>query len=107
MWVSDLSGSNSHSYSLSKYLLFIFIAIGVITPTTVYSFRLPEIDFCPLGGPPGWFNRITGQNDRRYYGPPPPMLKPGFTPVPPVNWYPAAPIQQQPVYFPSRTRFNK
>jgi len=30
----------------------------------------PEIPFCPLGGPPGWFNRIAGDNDRYYWRPP-------------------------------------
>ncbi len=26
--------------------------------------RFPEFGFCPLGGPPGWFNRISGQTHR-------------------------------------------
>ena len=27
----------------------------------------PEFSFCPLGGPPGWVNRLTGQYDVRQY----------------------------------------
>lgn len=34
------------------------------------AFSFPEIPFCPLGGPPGWFNRIV--NDNTYGYPPPP-----------------------------------
>lgn len=35
------------------------------------SAGFPEIGFCPLGGPPGWINRLTGQHNRYYYAPPP------------------------------------
>ncbi len=34
----------------------------------------PEFDFCPLGGPPGWFNRMTGKYDQRYFYPPLPRV---------------------------------
>ena len=38
---------------------------------------LPEFPFCPLGGPTGWWNRLTDDDDRYYpppYYPPPPVL---------------------------------
>ena len=40
--------------------------------------RFPEFGFCPLGGPPGWFNRMTGQH-RKWY-PPPPAYGPPYPP---------------------------
>ena len=65
------------------------------------AFAFPELPFCPLGGPPGWFNRMTPDNDR-YYGPPPvrgwypapypPVYQPGYLPV-----YPVGPVTQ-PIY---------
>jgi len=55
----------------------------------------PEFDFCPLGGPTGWINRLTGEhNKRRYYYPPyytPAVLYPPLVPgtwQAPVNSYP-------------------
>ena len=30
---------------------------------TSSSFAFPELPFCPAGGPPGWFNRLTQNND--------------------------------------------
>jgi hypothetical protein len=30
------------------------------------SADLPELGFCPLGGPIGWFNRLTDRSDRVY-----------------------------------------
>jgi hypothetical protein len=62
----------------------------------------PEIPFCPLGGPPGWLNRIFDDDDHRYYpppyySPPPPVAAPywnrgGIYPYPPPNYrYPVPP----------------
>jgi len=36
--------------------------------TTASAF--PEIPFCPIGGPPGWFNRMTGDSYNQYRYPP-------------------------------------
>jgi hypothetical protein len=41
--------------------------------------RFPEFGFCPLGGPPGWFNRISGQS-HRYYPPPPYPVRAPYMP---------------------------
>ncbi len=66
--------------------------------STAFSFSFPEIGFCPLGGPPGWFNRVTGQHDRRYlplprwaYRPAPPMNY-GYSPQPPFYRLPRHPV---------------
>ncbi len=67
-------------------------------PAIALSFSFPEIGFCPLGGPPGWFNRMTGQHDRYYY-PPPPMYQFQYRPVAPPVWQ--TPVRRQPpVYYP-------
>jgi hypothetical protein len=35
---------------------------------TVESQAFPELPFCPAGGPPGWFNRLTHHRDHnRWY----------------------------------------
>jgi hypothetical protein len=47
----------------------------------------PEIPFCPIGGPPGWFNRMTGEYQQYRYPPVPPPL-PYFQSYP-VPAYPA------------------
>jgi hypothetical protein len=44
------------------------LLIAVLFSAPVQA-RFPEFGFCPLGGPPGWFNRMTGQH-HRYYAPP-------------------------------------
>lgn len=54
--------------------------------------RFPEFGFCPMGGPPGWLNRLTGEHKKRYYYPPPPRY-PAVIPNTwqrPFNAYPAA-----------------
>ena len=59
--------------------------------------RFPEFGFCPLGGPPGWFNRVSGQN-HRYHRPPAYPLQ--MTPIP----YSAAYLYPQP--WRTDSRFN-
>lgn len=44
------------------------VLLGLLFMTQVEA-RFAEFDFCPLGGPPGWFNRLSGQS-YRYYPPP-------------------------------------
>ena len=39
------------------------------------AFFFPEIPFCPLGGPPGWANRIYNDDYYRY---PPPGYTAGY-----------------------------
>lgn len=84
----------THAHSLSfALLLFVLSGIG---STQVAAF--PEIPFCPLGGPPGWANRIF--DDRDDYYPPPAYYRapywqgyPQYSPVYPDaysnRWYPA------------------
>lgn len=48
------------------------------------AFFFPEIPFCPLGGPPGWANRIFNDDYHRY---PPP----GYWYGPYQRAYPYAP----------------
>ena len=56
----------------------------------------PEIPFCPLGGPPGWFNRMTG--DHAYYRPAPrPYHLPNPSTYQPV-YAPRYPAYQYPPY---------
>ncbi len=80
-----------------KTLFLSFTLAIMVIPSIASGFRFPEIGFCPAGGPPGWFNRMTGQNNR-YYGPPPPMVRPGYPTYFP-NWQ-IPQMQQSPVYFP-------
>ena len=83
-----------------KNLIISLALVSTAYTSVASSFRFPEIGFCPSGGPPGWFNRMTGQqNNRRYYSPPPPMLQPLYPPVVPNAWQ--SPVRQQPsVHFP-------
>lgn len=84
---------------LNKFLYIVLILAGITLPSMASGFSFPEIAFCPLGGPPGWFNRMTGQHDRRYYAPPPRVMRPVYPPVAPYGWQ--SPVMQQPpLYFP-------
>lgn len=74
------------------------IVLGVMF-TAQLEARFPEIGFCPLGGPPGWFNRMSGQS-HRYYPPPAYPLRAPYMPYP-VYAYPIQPsrpwlVQQNP-----------
>lgn len=48
--------------------LFRICLLLIIWPTIVSGAGFPEFGFCPLGGPPGWINRMTGWD--RNYSPP-------------------------------------
>lgn len=63
------------------------------------AFSLPEIPFCPLGGPPGWFNRMV--NDTTY-GYPPPRYWYGPDP----RLYPYGPAYGRPYPRPDACRFG-
>jgi hypothetical protein len=58
-------------------------------PSPAVHARFAEFGFCPLGGPPGWFNRITGQHRKKrfhpaaYYYP-----RPVYGVVPANSYYP-------------------
>jgi hypothetical protein len=62
----------------------ITLAAGLLPAMVNAGF--PEFGFCPLGGPPGWFNRVTGQHDRYYYAPPRVMNSPWNTAQPSYGW---------------------
>ena len=65
----------------------------VLLTASTGALALPEIPFCPLGGPPGWMNRIFDDDDHDYPPPvfyPPPHAAPHWGPVMP--YYPA-PVQ--------------
>jgi len=64
-----------------KKLLLLSLMLG---PAGAAAF--PEIPFCPLGGPPGWYNRIF--NDDHRYRPPPPYYRPAYPVVRPAHMYP-------------------
>lgn len=76
-----------------------FTLAFVIIPSVAMGFRFPEMPFCPAGGPPGWFNSMTGQNDR-YYGPPPAMFRPVYPTTAPYNGWQSPLLQQPPLYYP-------
>ena len=89
-----------------KSLLISFSLATAIVPSIAVGFSFPEIDFCPLGGPPGWFNRMTGQHNQGYY--PPQGMAPGYPPpIVPYGWQAPA-MSPNPVYFqqyPSPARY--
>ncbi len=45
----------------------LLITLIILIVPIAASAGFPEFGFCPLGGPPGWVNRITGNHDRPYY----------------------------------------
>ena len=67
-------------------LLLVLTSLGT---TRVAAF--PEIPFCPLGGPPGWANRIFDDRDDYYalppyYGVPYSQRYPQYSPVYPSGY---------------------
>ena len=86
---------------MSKSPVLISAMLLVMTlPAVVQAFSFPEISFCPLGGPPGWFNRISGEHDRRYYPPPPVMPSNYYPAVAPYRWQTPAPgYSPPPIYY--------
>jgi hypothetical protein len=62
--------------------LHFLLLVGLQSATQVDA-RFPEIGFCPLGGPPGWLNRMNGQShryDSPYYLPPPYPVRSPYMP---------------------------
>ncbi|MGD2053803.1 MAG: hypothetical protein PVG45_06815 [Gammaproteobacteria bacterium] len=68
------------------------------------AMAFPDIPFCPLGGPPGWLDRIFDDDDHHRYHPPPyyrppPAAAPywnqgGFYPYTPRHYpYPVPPVR--------------
>lgn len=84
-----------------KTLLISLTMAGAIIPSIATGFSFPEIGFCPEGGPPGWFNSMFDQHDRRYYGSPPPMFRPVY-PAAPANGWQSPVMLQPPVYSPRK-----
>ncbi len=78
----------------------VLLFAGLVATTPVLA-GFPEIPFCPLGGPPGWFNRLTGRDH-----PPPPPGWYGDYPAPQAApaWppHPADPRQSDPWRVPPR-----
>ena len=76
---------------LGSMMLKRLLLIGSMLVSTSIS-AFPEMPFCPLGGPTGWFNRMAGGPG--YYPPPAmlypppyrPMVAPGYPPT--GNAYP-------------------
>jgi len=58
-------------------------AVLLLIASTVsqVALALPELPFCPFGGPPGWANRIFNDRDD-YYLPPPYYVNPYWQPYP-------------------------
>jgi hypothetical protein len=67
----------------------LLLLLGLAT-TNAHAFFFPEMPFCPLGGPPGWFNRITNNHHSyRHYPPrmysPAPYYQPRWQNPPPAS----------------------
>lgn len=76
-----------------QIVLFVPLAIG-----SAGAVALPEIPFCPLGGPTGWWNRLT-DDDHRYYPPPyypPPVIVPYWNQPYPYGYVPQYPVYPGP-----------
>ncbi len=61
-------------------VLHFLLLMGLVFATQVEA-RFPEFGFCPLGGPPGWLNRLNGQSHRYYspyYLPPSYQVRPSY-----------------------------
>jgi hypothetical protein len=53
----------------ARFLPVTLFVLLCVTSVNAQAFFMPELPFCPWGGPPGWFNRVT-QNDAYRYSPP-------------------------------------
>lgn len=86
---------------LFKRLLIIF---AITLPAD--SLALKEIPFCPVGGPPGWWNHFVDKDDsrkwHRYRHIPPGYYQHYYYQVyaPPVS-YPVYPVQTHPLLNPT------
>ncbi|RUM95000.1 MAG: hypothetical protein DSZ28_00350 [Thiothrix sp.] len=75
-----------------KPILFLFapLLLIIFSASPAFAFDLP---FCPMGGPPGWYDRMFGQ--RQIYAPPPFPPNQYFAPIMPVHApYPPTPMQR-------------
>ena len=59
---------------------------------------LKEFGFCPLGGPPGWYNRLSGQRPPYRFRPYPVYMPMYYSPVQTYR-YPLYPQYRYPVAF--------
>ncbi len=80
---------------LKQLVLFVPLAIG-----STVTVALPEMPFCPLGGPTGWWNRLTDDDDRYYPPPyyPPPVIVPYWNQAYPYGYVPQYPVYPGPRY---------
>jgi hypothetical protein len=80
---------NIHCSGLMRLPLLLALILGAATAQA-----LPEIPFCPLGGPTGWWNRMTDDDDRYYPPPyyPPPLPAPYWNQVHPYSYAPQYPL---------------
>ncbi len=77
----------------SRTLLITALLVGLVVPVSEPSeARLAEFGFCPLGGPPGWINRLTGEHHKRRGRYPPPWVVPYYSPLP--HWQ--VPLRRSP-----------
>lgn len=76
---------------LNRLALLILLLLG-----SAGAQAFPEIPFCPLGGPPGWLNRLTDDDDHHRYYPPPYYPPPVAVPY----WYQGAPYSYVPQHYP-------
>jgi hypothetical protein len=88
--------------SMKLKVVHALILMALLIPMSAEA-RFPEFGFCPLGGPPGWFNRLSGQSHHRYYPPPPYPVQVPVMPYYRVYPYPAQ--QLNPEYF-QQNRFR-
>jgi len=49
-----------------KYLLNLFVFCSVLS-SSGNGFAMPEIPFCPGGGPPGWLNHFNYKRDQNIW----------------------------------------
>ena len=61
------------------------LAMSMAAPGLAFA-GFPEIPFCPLGGPPGWFNTLFDSDHKRWRYPPPYYRYPPNYPAPPVAY---------------------
>lgn len=86
----------------------LLIVLVMVIPVNVNAF--PEIPFCPLGGPPGWMNRMFNHHHRPvYYAPPVYVYPPGYQSairrqMPPV---PPGPAYSRPGYYPPHPFYTR
>ncbi len=74
---------------MKQRILPALLGLAIIVPGMAHA-GFPEIPFCPLGGPPGWFNTLFDLDDRPRYPPPYVRYPSAYAPPPaPGYFYPA------------------